>query len=139
MPIQSSAARIPSVHSGRLRAASVSSMRSTKTPPCCLANSQLCSAERAPPTWNIPVGDGANRTRTVTPPAYRSPGSGLRGEQHPAEAAVTAVAVPVVRRRTPGRLAGRGRRRRRNGTALPLRLQAGERLELAVVEEDAAA
>ena len=41
---------MPSIHSGRLRAASVSSMRSTSTPPDCLATTQLTSADRAPPT-----------------------------------------------------------------------------------------
>ena len=34
MPIQSSAERMPSTHSGRLREASVSSIRSTNAPPC---------------------------------------------------------------------------------------------------------
>src|SRR5690606_28449698 len=62
MPIQASAEMMPSVHSGRLRAASVSSMRSTNLPPDCWASAQLYSAERAPPTWNMPVGEGAKRT-----------------------------------------------------------------------------
>ena len=66
MPIQASAEMMPSVHSGRLRAASVSSMRSTNRPPDCSASAQLNRAERAPPTWNMPVGEGAKRTRTVT-------------------------------------------------------------------------
>src|SRR3954447_12230124 len=34
-------------------------------PPCRFANSQLKIAVRAPPTCRCPVGDGANRTRTV--------------------------------------------------------------------------
>ena len=55
---------MPSIHSGRLRAASVSSIRSTSVPPDCRATAQLNRADRAPPTWNMPVGDGANRTRT---------------------------------------------------------------------------
>src|ERR1019366_10635562 len=62
MPNHSSAAMIPSVHSGRLRTSSVSSMRSTNVPPYWRAKSQLNSADRAPPTWKYPVGDGANRT-----------------------------------------------------------------------------
>src|SRR5437868_2033693 len=63
MPIQLSAERMPSVHSGRFRVASVSSMRSTKRPPVRSASAQLKSAVRAPPTWNMPVGEGAKRTR----------------------------------------------------------------------------
>src|SRR5512139_1844175 len=63
MPSQASARRMPSVHSGRLRDASVSSIRSTRVPPDCRAITQLNRAERAPPTWNMPVGDGAKRTR----------------------------------------------------------------------------
>ena len=42
---------IPSVHSGRLRASSVSSMRRTNVPPCWRTKSQLNSAARALPTW----------------------------------------------------------------------------------------
>src|SRR5256885_3466455 len=66
------AARIPSVHSGRLRAASVSSIRSRNVPWCCLAKSQFWRADRAPPTWNIPVGEGAKRARTVTASTLRA-------------------------------------------------------------------
>ena len=61
---------------GRLRAASVSSIRSTIVPPDCRANTQLNSRERALPTWNIPVGEGAKRTRSAGPFTrlhYRSP------------------------------------------------------------------
>src|SRR5690242_9450195 len=83
MPSQSSAERIPSVHSGRLRAASVSSMRSTNVPSRCWAKTQFWRADRAPPTWNIPVGEGANRTRTVTASTLRvaqdHPVAGFRG------------------------------------------------------------
>ena len=78
MPIQSRAEMMPSIHSGRLRAASVSSMRRTKAPPGCWATIQFCSAERALPTWNIPVGEGAKRTRTVTRPAYGASQAGFR-------------------------------------------------------------
>ncbi len=79
---------MPSVHSGLLRAASVSSIRRTKTPPCCRAVAQLYSAERAPPTWNMPVGLGAKRTRTgretsVMEPKGIGPGTGP-GHAHPA-------------------------------------------------------
>src|SRR5580704_15976734 len=63
MPSQSSAVMIPSVHSGRLRSSSVSSMRRTNVPPCWRTNSQLKSAARALPTWKYPVGDGAKRAR----------------------------------------------------------------------------
>src|SRR5690606_14514096 len=63
MPIQSRAEMMPSVHSGRFLEASVSSMRSTNRPPDCRASAQLYRAVRAPPTWNMPVGDGAKRTR----------------------------------------------------------------------------
>src|SRR4051812_14747630 len=45
------------------RSRSVSSMRSTNTPPDRRANSQLNNAVRAPPTCRYPVGDGAKRTR----------------------------------------------------------------------------
>ena len=41
MPIQSRAREMPSVHSGRLRSASVSSMRRTNVPPCWRATIQL--------------------------------------------------------------------------------------------------
>ena len=58
---------MPSIHSGLFRAASVSSMRSTIVPPVCSAIAQLNRTDRAPPTWNMPVGDGANRTRTSGP------------------------------------------------------------------------
>ena len=54
---------IPSVHSGRLRASSVSSIRRMNVPPCRRAKSQLNSAARALPTWKYPVGEGAKRTR----------------------------------------------------------------------------
>ena len=63
MPSQSSAAMIPSVHSGRLRASSVSSIRRMNVPPCCRTKSQLNSAARALPTWKYPVGEGAKRAR----------------------------------------------------------------------------
>jgi hypothetical protein len=46
-----------------LRDASVSSIRSTSAPPDCRATTQLKSADLAPPTWNMPVGDGAKRNR----------------------------------------------------------------------------
>src|SRR2546423_15449330 len=65
MPSHAIASRIPCTHSGRLRAASVSSIRSTIVPPDCRANTQLNSTDRAFPTWNIPVGEGAKRTRTA--------------------------------------------------------------------------
>ena len=58
MPIHASASMIPCVHSGRLRASSVSSMRSTNVPPRCLASAQLYSAVRAPPTWKNPWATG---------------------------------------------------------------------------------
>src|SRR5881397_3110067 len=48
-----------------LRDWSVSSMRSTNTPFCLRAQSQLKSAVRAPPMCRYPVGEGAKRTRTV--------------------------------------------------------------------------
>ncbi len=51
MPSQSSAAMMPAVHSGRLRASSVSSIRSTKVPPSRRTKSQLNRAARALPTW----------------------------------------------------------------------------------------
>ena len=74
MPIHASASMIPWVHSGRLRASSVSSMRSTNVPPRRWASAQLYSAVRAPPTWKKPVGDGANRRRgplLMRHPPYR--------------------------------------------------------------------
>ncbi len=51
MPSQSRAEMIPSVHSGRLRASSVSSMRRMNVPPSRRTKSQLNSAARALPTW----------------------------------------------------------------------------------------
>src|SRR5689334_1568514 len=39
-------------------------MRSRNTPPYLRARSQLWSAVRATPTWSLPVGDGAKRTRS---------------------------------------------------------------------------
>ena len=71
MPMAASALMIPATHSGRLRSASVSSIRSTNRPcsseRCAdLASVQLNRADLAPPTWNRPVGDGANRTRTAS-------------------------------------------------------------------------
>src|ERR1700722_16494661 len=44
-------------------------MRRIMVPCCRRANNQLNSAVRAPPTCKYPVGDGANRTRTL-PGAY---------------------------------------------------------------------
>src|SRR5690606_11669852 len=62
MPSQARAEMMPSVDSGRLRDWSVSSMRRTKVAPCRRAKAQLYKAERAPPTWNMPVCEGAKRT-----------------------------------------------------------------------------
>ena len=50
----------------RLRAASVSSIRSRKRPPRLRASSQLCSAVRILPTWSRPVGEGAKRVTVMT-------------------------------------------------------------------------
>ena len=47
-----------------LRAASVSSIRNTRTPPWCRAKAQLNSAVRAIPTCGVPVGDGQKRATT---------------------------------------------------------------------------
>lgn len=44
---------------------SVSSIRSMNCPPCFLANNALNNAVRSPPRCRNPVGDGANRTRTI--------------------------------------------------------------------------
>src|SRR5690606_17364985 len=65
--------RMPCTHSGLLRSASVSSVRRTSDPPDWRAKTQLNSADRAFPTWNMPVGEGAKRTRIsglVTGEAY---------------------------------------------------------------------
>src|SRR5258708_6699602 len=43
---------------------SLSSIRRMCAPPGGRANRKLPSAVRAPPTWRLPVGEGANRTRT---------------------------------------------------------------------------
>ena len=68
MPSQAMALMMPSIHSGRLRAASVSSMRSTSVPPAHAgAKAQLNKTDLALPTWNMPVGDGAKRARTAEP------------------------------------------------------------------------
>ena len=48
--------------SGVERSRSVSSMRSTSSPPTWRASSQLNSAVRAPPMCSAPVGEGANLT-----------------------------------------------------------------------------
>src|ERR1700729_363263 len=57
------------MYSGSTRDWSVSSIRSTNTPPGCLANAQSNSAVRMLPTCRSPLGDGAKRTRTGVPPA----------------------------------------------------------------------
>src|SRR3954453_22566177 len=69
IPSQSSASRICSTFSGVERSRSVSSMRSTISPPCPRASSQLKRAVRAPPMCRAPVGDGAKRTR-IRPGQY---------------------------------------------------------------------
>src|SRR5215208_2709929 len=62
---QRSASKICSTFSGVERSRSVSSMRSTSSPPWRRARSQLYSAVRAPPMCSTPVGDGAKRTLTT--------------------------------------------------------------------------
>src|SRR5436309_12530142 len=78
---QFSASRICSTFSGVERSRSVSSMRSTSSPPACLASSQLKSAVRAPPMCSAPVGDGAKRTLRMRSRmligAHVSPAGGL--------------------------------------------------------------
>ncbi|GHH68059.1 hypothetical protein GCM10017772_10880 [Promicromonospora soli] len=55
-------------------------MRSTNVPPSCFATAQLKSVERALPTWNMPVGDGAKRTRMgELPGAGNVTGTSLSG------------------------------------------------------------
>ncbi len=51
IPNHDIAEMIPSVHSGRFLASSVSSIRSTNVPPRCRAKNQLNNADRALPTW----------------------------------------------------------------------------------------
>src|ERR1700757_4289863 len=70
MPSQAIALIMPSVHSGRFLAASVSSIRSTNVPPLCSAKAQLNRTDRALPTWNMPVGDGAKRTLIADPELF---------------------------------------------------------------------
>ena len=97
---------IPWVHSGRLRASSVSSIRSTNVPPRRLASAQLYSAVRAPPTWKNPVGDGANRNRgplLMVGPPYRPHRFRLGG---------TAPAVECASARSVGRWVIRARLRK---------------------------
>src|SRR4051794_33405406 len=65
---------MPSTISSEERSTSVSSMRSTSTPPRRRASSQLNSAVRAPPTWRYPVGDGAKRTRIIWSLSVLGPG-----------------------------------------------------------------
>ena len=79
---QRSASRICSMFSGVERSRSVSSMRSTSSPPQWRASSQLNSAVRAPPMCSAPVGDGAKRTLIIHDPrmligAHVSPAGGL--------------------------------------------------------------
>src|SRR5689334_23239882 len=52
------------MYSGFTRVASVSSMRSTNTPPVARANAQSYSAVRMLPTCRSPLGEGANLTLT---------------------------------------------------------------------------
>src|SRR5215213_5472940 len=59
---QRSASRMASTFSGVERSRSVSSMRSTNSPPDPRARSQLYSAVLAPPMCSTPVGEGAKRT-----------------------------------------------------------------------------
>src|SRR5688572_14481769 len=61
MPSQRSSSISCKESASRLRAKSVSSMRSRKRPPECLASSQLNSAVRALPRCRSPVGLGAKR------------------------------------------------------------------------------
>src|SRR5436305_3774115 len=63
---------MPSIHSGRLRPTSVSSIRSANKPPVCRAWSQLKRAVRTLPTWSSPVGAGEYRTRTSASGMFRS-------------------------------------------------------------------
>src|SRR5262249_43591890 len=53
---------------------SVSSMRITNVPRCPRASSQLNSAVRALPTWSMPVGLGAKRTRIALDGAHQRDG-----------------------------------------------------------------
>src|SRR5438874_1390088 len=62
-----------STASCKLRATSVSSIRSTNVPPVCRAYSQLNRAVRAPPMCKNPVGLGAKRTRTFISSNYTLP------------------------------------------------------------------
>src|SRR4051794_35935146 len=68
-------------------------MRTTKAPPARRAETQAASATQTPPKWRSPVGDGANRVRTinVVPPRAghrvewvpRPKTEGLHGELQP--------------------------------------------------------
>ena len=58
------ARRMICVFSSVERVGSVSSMRRMKVPWLARAKAQLKIAVRAPPTWSLPVGEGAKRTRT---------------------------------------------------------------------------
>src|SRR5687768_8952251 len=50
---------------GTSRARSVSSMRTINEPPVLRARRKSYSAVRMLPTWGLPVGEGAYRTRTM--------------------------------------------------------------------------
>ena len=65
MPSHSRSAAIASAPPSTFRAASVSSIRSRKAPPCSSAKRRFATALSAPPRWSDPVGLGAKRTRTM--------------------------------------------------------------------------
>src|SRR5208283_3322319 len=67
-----------------LRSTSVSSSRRTMVPPLRRAYSQLKIKVRALPTCKKPVGDGANRTRSITS-EYIGSGRQALGARRPAE------------------------------------------------------
>src|SRR5580698_8081716 len=65
------------MEAGVTRDWSVSSIRSTNTPPVCRANAQSNSAVRMFPTCRSPLGDGANLTRTEGLPEVGPAGPAL--------------------------------------------------------------
>src|SRR6185312_2933270 len=72
-PSQERSSRIPCSAPSAVRSASVSSIRSSNSPPSAFAASALATATTAEPRWSGPVGEGAKRRRGggMQPPSSR--------------------------------------------------------------------
>src|SRR5690349_12548665 len=73
-PNAGSAARMSAAAPGTSRGGSISSIRTSHSPPAWRAHSQLPTAATSEPKCSCPVGEGAKRPRYVIGPFYRPPG-----------------------------------------------------------------